>query len=189
MKTTLTNHSRCSAVLLAAAIILTVTLISVHGADSNAATKAAFSAWQDFTWPFRMVTWGEAFVDENGKRHIKNRIWTAPFSYTIGDGEETPVRVYTVYNAITDQTGNGPKHGTMIVYIGGVDDLPTDETTLWEATWHGMSVDGTYSGKFQGQGYGDFAGTEILGTIERCLECDPYNIFYLEGQILYPQGE
>jgi hypothetical protein len=178
-------------VLLTAAIILTATIINVHGDDSNGATKSEFSGRQDFTWPypFHIIKWGQAFRDEKGNLHIKNRIWTAPFWYTIDDGEETAVRVYTVYNSVTDQAGNGPKHGQMVIFNGGVDDVPTDETTLWDATWHGMSVDGTYSGKFQGQGYGDFAGTEIMGTIERCLVCAPYNIFFIEGQILYPHGE
>ena len=191
MKNTITNHLHRSVVLLTAAIILTATIINVYGDDSNRATKSEFYGRQDFTWPypFHIIKWGQAFRDEKGNLHIKNRIWTAPFWYTIGGDGSTPARVYTVYNSVTDQAGNGPKHGQMIIFNGGVDDVPTDETTLWDATWHGMFVDGAYSGKFQGQGYGDFAGTEIMGTIERCLECDPYSIFDLEGQILYPHGE
>lgn len=189
MKNTIKNHFNRSTVLLAAVIIVTATLISVHGANSNGATKAEFSARQDFTWPFPVIDWGERFVDEGGNEHLKNRIWTAPFWYTIADGEEIPVRVYIVYNSITYETGSSRKHGQTIIFTGGVDDVPTDETTLWEGNWHGVADGEAYSGKCQLQGHGDFAGTKIKATIERCLDCGDSNIFTFMGTILYPQGE
>ena len=192
MKKTTTNHLHRSAVLLGAAIIVTATLITVHGAGSKGTTKAEFSARQDFTWPhpFHIVQWGERFVDEGGNVHLKNRIWTAPFWYTIAGGEEIEVRVYTVYNSITDETGAGPKHGQMIVFTGGVDDVPTDETTLWEGNWHGKDIGGgAYLGKCQLQGHGDFAGTKIAAAIERCLDCGDSSIYFMTGHILYPNGE
>jgi hypothetical protein len=193
-------------VLLAAAIIVTATLISVHGADSNGATRVEFSAIQDNTWhpgtpgdpddpPNTFIhTWGERVVDGEGRKHIRNRIWDAPLWYTITDGEETivaetAVRVYTVFNHIFDETGTHQKYGQTIIFTGGLGDVPTDETTLWEGNWHGKSDGAAYSGKFQLQGRGDFAGTKIVGTTERCLDCAPSNIFFLEGQVLYPQGE
>jgi hypothetical protein len=191
MKNAITNHLHRSAVLLTAAIIFTATLISVHGAGSNGATKVEFSARQDNTWPypFHIIDWGQRVDDGTGRKHIRNRIWTNPLWYTIGDGEETAVRGYTVYNSIIGKTGNVEKHGRMAIFTGGVDDVPTDETTLWEGNWHGMSDGAAYSGKFQLQGRGDFAGTKIVGTTERCLDCAPSRIFFLAGQVLYPQGE
>ena len=161
--------------------------VSVRGTISAKATKAEVTGVHDLSEPVPIDP-GVEFVDEAGKTHYQKRVVEGPALFTIGD-ETIEGKTWVEVNNIYDETGSGPAHGWFIHFIG---DEPTDETIIWEGRYEGKNINLIFSGKFQAQGRGLYAGMKVKGTSQEIAPTpgnpDP-NVYILEGRILDPHGE
>lgn len=159
-------------------------VVTTQGTILAKAAKTEVTGVHDLSNPI-VVEPGVEFFDEAGNKHLQKRVVKGPASFTIGD-ETVEGWTLVEVNNLYDGTGSGPAHGWFIHF-------DTEGTMIWEGRYEGRNVNMIFSGKFQAQGRGPYAGMKVIGTSQEIAPTYPGNpdpnIYDLEGRILDPHGE